>query len=284
MISRVVAGGVAWVVMGSLAILALTAPDHLSDANREFAFRGPFAGVDDAGVAVAGVLPFGTDQLGRSLLQYAQQGASVVVGPAIAAGLLVAALSTLGGLLRCVGSQRIDATIQGFGEVVGALPRMVVILVAALLIPSTARGLLPLALVWAVLAAPSAMDEAAAVAERLGGARFVEALRAHGFSWTRIFLYHIVALNLRPVVVRQGAEVLLQVTFLELGLSYLAVQDSQSSFTHSDSLKSWADLLYMGYTSIGLGMPTAHALVLGLALVATVTLMAKATTTLVRAR
>ena len=86
------------------------------------------------------------------------------------------------------------------------------------------------------------------------------------------------------MVVRQGAEVLLQVTFLELGLSYLAVQDSQSSFTHSDSLKSWADLLYMGYTSIGLGMPTAHALVLGLALVATVTLMAKATTTLVRAR
>ncbi len=128
------------------------------------------------------------------------------------------------------------------------------------------------------------MDEAAAVAERLGGARFVEALRAHGFSWSRVFLYHIVALNLRPVVVRQGAEVLLQVTFLELGLSYLAVQKDQSSFTHSDSLKSWADLLYMGYTSIGLGMPTSHALVLGLALVGLVTLMAKATTTMVRAR
>jgi ABC-type dipeptide/oligopeptide/nickel transport system permease subunit len=228
--------------------------------------------------------PFGGDQLGRPLLQYAQQGASVVLGPALAAAAAVAVLSTAGGLLRCVGDRRVEAAIQAFGEVVGALPRMVVVLVSALLIPSTARGLLPLALVWALLAAPGAIDEAGAVAERLGGARFVEALRAHGFSRARVFLYHIVLLNLRPVVVRQAAEVLLQVTFLELGLSYLAVQDSQSSFTHPDSLKSWADLLYMGYTSIGLGMPTAHALWLGLGLVAVVTVMAKLTTSMVRAR
>lgn len=253
--------------------LAFTAPDHLSEAQRELSFAGP-----------GGVPPFGADQLGRSLLQYAQQGASVVVGPALASAAFVGVLSTAGGLLRCVGDQRVDAGIQGLGEVLGALPRMVVILVAALLIPSSSRGLLPLALLWALLAAPGAMDEAAAVAERLGGARFVEALRAHGFSWSRVFLYHIVALNLRPVVVRQASEVLLQVTFLELGLSYLAVQDSQSSFTHPDSLKSWADLLYMGYTSIGIGMPTGHALVLGLGLVALVTVMAKLTTTVVRAR
>lgn len=282
--SRQLAAIAAAITMLGLVILALTAPAHLSDAQRELAFAGPFAGAKPDGSPLAGVAPFGADQLGRSLLQYAQQGASVVIGPAIAAGIFVAVLSVVGGLMRCVGDQRVDAAIQGFGEIVGALPRMVVILVAALLIPSNSRGLLPLALVWAVLAAPGAMDEAAAVAERLGGARFVEALRAHGFSWGRVFLYHIVALNLRPVVVRQGAEVLLQVTFLELGLSYLAVQRDQSSFTHSDSLKSWADLLYMGYTSIGLGMPTSHALVLGLALVGLVTLMAKATTTMVRAR
>lgn len=282
--SRRLAGFAAALTMVGLVMLALTAPAHLSDAQRELAFAAPFASLKHDGTPIAAVVPFGADQLGRSLLQYAQQGASVVIGPAIAAGVFVAFLSVVGGLLRCVGDQRADAVIQGFGEVVGALPRMVVILVAALLIPSGSRGLLPLALVWAVLAAPGAMDEAAAVAERLGGARFVEALRAHGFSWSRVFLYHIVALNLRPVVVRQGAEVLLQVTFLELGLSYLAVQKDQSSFTHSDSLKSWADLLYMGYTSIGLGMPTSHALVLGLALVGLVTLMAKATTTMVRAR
>jgi ABC-type dipeptide/oligopeptide/nickel transport system permease subunit len=256
-----------------LAGLAVTAPEHLGDANRELAYAGPGL-----------VGPFGGDQLGRPLLQYAQQGAEVVLGPAIAGALLVAVISTAGGLLRCVGDRRVEAVMQGVGEVLGALPRMVVLLVAALLIPSSARGLLPLALVWALLASPGAVDEAAAVAERLGGARFVEALRAHGFSRSRVFLYHIVFLNLRPVVVRQASEVLLQVTFLELGLSYLAVQDSQSSFTHSDSLKSWADLLYMGYTSIGLGMPTAHALWLGLGLVAIVTTMTRLTTSMVRAR
>lgn len=271
--SRSFAGIGALIALVVLAGLALTAPVHLSSASRDLAFAGP-----------GELAPFGADELGRSLLQYAQQGAGVVLGPAIAAAVAVALMSTAGGLLRCAGDRRIEAVVQGLGEVVGALPRMVVLLVAALLIPSTERGLLPLALVWAVLAAPGAVDEAAAVAERLGGARFVEALRAHGFSRARVYLYHIVLLNLRPVVVRQASEVLLQVTFLELGLSYLARQDNQSSFTHSDSLKSWADLLYMGYTSIGLGMPTGHALWLGLGLVAVVTIMARLTTTMVRAR
>ena len=273
MIGRRAAAALAVAALILLVGLALTSPPHLGEPNLDLAFAGP-----------ARVLPFGADQRGRPLLEYAQQGAGVVVGPAFAAAAAVGALSIAGGLLRCVGDQRVDAVIQGLGEVLGALPRMVVVLVAALLIPSTSRGLLPLALVWAALAAPGAMDEAAAVAERLGGARFVEALRAHGFSWSRVFLYHIVLLNLRPVVVRQAAEVLLQVTFLELGLSYLAVMDKEPSFTHSDSLKSWADLLYMGYSSIGLGMPTQHALILGLGLVALVTVTAKFTTSAVRAR
>ncbi len=275
MSSRRFSAGLALAAFAALFLLAITAPAHLSDATLEPSMR----------FASPSVLPpFGADRLGRPLLQYAQQGAEIVIGPALAAACFVAVLSIAGGLLRCVGDQRVDALIQGLGEVLGALPRMVVILVAALLIPSTSRGLLPLALVWALLAAPGAMDEAAAVAERLGGARFVEALRAHGFSWSRVFLYHIVALNLRPVVVRQAAEVLLQVTFLELGLSYLAVQGNEASFTHPDSLKSWADLLYMGYTAIGLGTPTWHALALGLGLVALTTVIARSTTTAVRAR
>jgi ABC-type dipeptide/oligopeptide/nickel transport system permease subunit len=128
------------------------------------------------------------------------------------------------------------------------------------------------------------MDEAASVAERLGGARFVEALRAHGFSWSRVFLYHIVALNLRPVVVRQAAETLMQVTLLEIALSYLAATENQSSFTHADDFRSWADLLKVGYPSLVLDVPTGHALATGLALVAVVTLMALMTSSAARAR
>jgi peptide/nickel transport system permease protein len=212
--------------------------------------------------------PFGTDTRGRSLVLYATQGARVVAIPALLAGVFVALMGVLGGLLRCTGSVRADAYIQGFSEVVGAVPRMVVILVVALLLPKDARGLLPLALAWAFMSAPGAMDEAAAVAERLGGARFVEALRAHGYSGVRIFLVHIVGYNLRPVVVRIGAETMMHVVFLEIALSYLALSENQPSFTHADSQKSWADLLQLGYPSMipSLEVNSGHALALGLVL------------------
>jgi dipeptide transport system permease protein len=216
-------------------------------------------------------------------LEYAQQGARVVALPSMLGGLVVLFFGTLGGLLACVGSGRAQAAVQGFGEVVGALPRLVVVLVVALLLPQDMRGLTPIALTWALLAAPGAMDEAASVAGRLGGARFVEALRAHGFSRARIYLYHIVALNLRPVVVRQAIETVMQVVFLEIALSYLALSDSQPSFTHNDSVRSWADILYLGYQVI-LDVETGHALALGLGLVGVVALMSLSVTWAVRAR
>ena len=274
MIPRKVALGLAIACFGVLAALGLGAPDHLALPDLTKVYLG-----------FAEAPPFGTDQRGRPLLEYAQQGAGVILFPALVAGLLVGFMGVVGGLLRCVGSARVDTAVQAFGEIVGSLPRMVVILVVALLIPSGSRGLLPLAIAWAVLASPGAMDEAASVAERLGGARFVEALRAHGFSWSRVFLYHIVALNLRPVVVRQAAETAMQVTFLEIALSYLAAQENQSSFTHADDVKSWANLLEIGYPSLVLPeVPTQHALITGLGLVALVTVMSLLVSSAARAR
>lgn len=257
-----------------LVALGWLAPEHLSDPDMTRGLKG-----------WADAPPFGTDSRGRPLLEYAMQGARVVVLPAVLAGAAVGVASVIGGLLRCVGDARVDTAVAAFGEIVGALPRMVVILVVAILIPSTDRGLVPLALTWAVLCSPGAMDEAAAVAERLGGARFVEALRAHGFSWNRIFLYHIVALNLRPVVIRQACETLTQVTFLELALSYLSVQQNQSSFTHPDSLRSWADLLKLGYPALVIpNVGTGHALMTGLFLVGAVVLFARLGSYAARAR
>ena len=240
-------------LMGAAAF----APEHLGNINPELALQSPLE-----------VPPFGTDARGRSLLDYATQGAQVVAVPALVAGVLVALFGVLGGLLRCLGSVAVNAGIQWFTEIVGALPRMVVILVVALILPREHRSLLPLACTWALLAAPGAMDEAAAVAQRLGGSRFVEALRAHGYSATRIFLVHVVGYNLRPVIVRQGAETMMQVVFLEIALSYLALAENQPSFTHADSLKSWADLLKLGYPSLipSLDYDSGHALVLGLGL------------------
>jgi ABC-type dipeptide/oligopeptide/nickel transport system permease subunit len=270
----------AWFGVGLVCLMLLFgaawfAPEHLSSIDRELFFATP-----------GQLPPFGADQKGRPLLEYALQGARVVALPALVAGVLVAAAGVAGGLLRCVGSEAADALIQGLGEIVGALPRMLVILVVALVVPRDARSLLPMALAWALLSAPGAMDEAASVAERLGGSRFVEALRAHGYSAPRIYLVHIVGYNLRPVVVRQGAETLMQVVFLEIALSYLALMEDQPSFTHPDSSRSWAALLEDGYKAIFIGdkFPSEHALWLGLGLLALVGLMAASIGRMARAR
>lgn len=271
--ARWVALGIALVAILLLAGLALTAPEHLAVPVMDRAYAGPLD-----------LFPFGADARGRPLLEYAQQGTRVIALPALVAGLMVMAFGVAGGLLACVASGTANTLIQALGEVVGALPRMLVVLVVALVLPKDARGLMPLALVWAVLAAPGAMDEAASVAQRLGGARFVEALRAHGYSGSRIFGWHVVALNLRPVVVRQGAEVMMQVVFLEIALSYLAVAEEQPSFTHADSLVSWADLLNLGYPALVLDVPTLHALVLGLCLIGTIAVLALSLGVAARAR
>ncbi len=258
-----------WLAVGlavliGLLVMSVMAPEFLSDANLSLAYKGP-----------GEVPPFGTDDMGRPLTEYVLQGAQVVTLPALVSGVVVAAFATIAGLSRCAGWGWFDSVLQAFTELVGAMPRLVVVLVVALAVPIDYRSLYPIGITWALLAAPGAMDEAAATAHRLGGSRFVEALRAHGFTAFRIYFIHITWMNLRNVIVRQSAEVAMQVVFLEIALSYMALSQYQPSFTHSDSAYSWASLLYFGYTSL-LGVPMMHALVLGVALVGIVAFMAQA--------
>jgi ABC-type dipeptide/oligopeptide/nickel transport system permease subunit len=268
---------VPWIVLtaamlGILAVLALLAPDFVSTPVLANKYLLPWQAP-----------PFGTDERGIPLLEYAAQGASIVLLPAIVAGAITALAATVAGLVRCAGMTWVDTGLQIAGELLGSLPRLVVVLVVALMLPPTWRHLMPIAVTWAILAAPGAMDEAAATAGRLGGARFVEALRAHGFSGARIHLYHVIWLNLRPVLARQAAEVGMQVVFLEIALSYLAVSRNEPSFTHPDSAYSWATLLYQGYTA-ALGQPLWHSLALGLALVAVVATLSRSVRVAARAR
>lgn len=259
-------------LLGALLAAAALAPEHLGAPRPELAALGPWQAP-----------PFGTDERGIPLHQIAMQGARVVTLPALGAGVLVALLAAAAGLVRAAGLGVVDGALQALTEIVGSLPRMVVLLVVALMLPPAWKTLGPIALAWALLAAPGAMDEAASTAGRLGGARFVEALRAHGFSAPRVYLYHVTWLNLRPVVLRQAAEVAMQVVFLEIALSYLAVSRNEPALTHSDAVHSWATLLYLGYTAL-VGEPLGHALVLGLLLVGAVALAAQAARLAARAR
>jgi len=272
-LTRTVALVVGLITLGILLAMSLLAPENLSTPT---ALIGGEKGPLEAP-------PFGTDERGIPLLEYAMQGASIVTVPSLASGVVVMALATAAGLVRCAGWSSIDSLIQFASELVGSLPRLVVVLVVALVLPVDWKTLFPIGITWALLAAPGAMDEAAATAGRLGGERFVEALRAHGFSGVRIYLYHVVWLNLRPVIVRQGAEVAMQVVFLEIALSYLALRRNEPSFTHSASEFSWATLLYQGYTAL-LGAPLLHSLATGLGLVALTAGMAQALHVAARAR
>jgi len=256
---------IALVMLGGLIVASYLAPEFLTRPDLAHRNAGPLV-----------VPPFGTDSMGIPLMEYALQGAKVVAIPSVLSGLLVSFLAILAGLARCMGFRWIDNALAMFQELVGALPRLVVILVVAVAMPRDYRSLLPIGLTWAFLAAPAAMDEAAATAGRLGGAAFVEALRAHGFNAFRIYLYHITWLNLRSVIVRQGAEVIMQVVFLEISLSYLALAQQLPALTHSDSVNSWASLLYDGYTWLVAGERMRHAMLLGILLVAMTALMAQA--------
>lgn len=276
---------VALLMFGVFVMAALLAPERLPDSNLDMRWAKPWE-----------MFPFGADGSGRSYLPYVLQGASIVLGPAVLAGVMVMLFSALAGLARCAGVSWLDTALQVFSEIAGALPRMVVVLVVAFVVPKEYVSLYPLAIAWAILAAPGAMDEAAAAAGRLGGARFVEALRAHGFSVFRIYLYHVTWLNLRSVLMRQGAEILMQVVFLEIALSYLADFKQQKALTRQEMIESWAGPLNDGFRSaitfgetwgaeglsdaIEMGITGSdarlHALVLGLVLVALVALMAQA--------
>lgn len=254
--ARGVALGAAVLLYGVVLAMGLFAPEYVASPD-----------LDATNLGMLEAPPFGTDERGIPLHEYAMQGAGIVAIPALVASLVTMAFATLAGLVRCAELSWLDTALQVVGELVGAMPRMVVILVVALLLPYDWRILLPIAVAWALLAAPAAMDEAATSAGRLGGARFVEALRAHGFTATRIYLLHILWNNLRPVIVRQGAEVGMQVVFLEIALSYLALKSREPSFTHPESAYSWAALLYQGYTWI-LGQDLFHSMVLGIGVVA----------------
>jgi ABC-type dipeptide/oligopeptide/nickel transport system permease subunit len=267
-----------WLCFAGLALLIIPgffAPEHLTAGSFSKGTMGPLAAP-----------PFGTDSLGRPLHEFVMQGSKILAIPSLVAACIVAFFAMIGGLLACTKNSRLSTVVQILGEVLGALPRLVVVLVVARLLPSDMRGLMPIAVTWALLSAPGAMDEAAAVAGRLGGSRFVEAMRAHGFSKRRIFLVHIVGINLRPVLIRQAAEVFTQIVFLELALSYLTASDnSVAALTHSDSMGSWADILVEGYKWIPpLSMDTGHALVLGLGLIALVLGTARAAVYAGRAR
>nr|MBA2319889.1 hypothetical protein [Deltaproteobacteria bacterium] len=87
--------------LGMLAILSLLAwmaPDFVSTPDLSARYLAPWESP-----------PFGRDERGIPLIDYATQGARIVLVPALAAGLLTALCATVAGLVRCAGWTALDS-------------------------------------------------------------------------------------------------------------------------------------------------------------------------------
>ena len=78
----------------------------------------------------------------------------------------------------------------------------------------------------------------------------------------------------------------MQLAFLEVALSFLAMISDSPSISHTDNLSSWGELLFMGYSSLLIekDVSTIHTLVLGLCLLGVVVLGSTSLTKAARAR
>lgn len=160
----------------------------------------------------------GTDGQGRDVAMRLYKGTEAFFFP----GLMAAALATLLGALAGAFAGYLEGParkgIIGGLQLIDTLPRLVfIILVCTILDPS----IYLIAVVAALLFIPANATVIRRKVEALGSEDYILAHIAHGFSPTRILLYHILWLQCRPLLIRQATYVFGYVLFVETALSYL---------------------------------------------------------------
>ena len=160
----------------------------------------------------------GTDGQGRDVAIRILKGTEAFFFP----GLMAAAIATLFGAFfgAIAGYARgpLRSTVVGVLQLIDTLPRLVfIILVCTILNPSITL----IAGVAGVLFIPVIATVVRRMVEALASEDYILAHIAHGFSPSRILLYHIVWLQCRPILIRQGTFVFGYVLFVETALSYL---------------------------------------------------------------
>ena len=161
---------------------------------------------------------FGTDAQGRDVAIRVLEGTEAFFLP----GLLAAALAIVIGAIAGAASGYLEgawrATVIGGLQLIDTLPRLVfLILVCTILNPS----IYLIAFVAGLLFVPSIATVIRRRVETLASEDYILAHISHGFSPYRILLYHILWLQCRPLLIRQGTFVFGYVLFVETALSYL---------------------------------------------------------------
>lgn len=176
----------------------------------------------------------GTDHLGRDVSRRLVTASRAFVLPGLgAAGVAGIVGLTLGTVAGWFGGAA-EQLVRLMFTVVGAIPRLVLVLLAATILGDTP---VLLALAAGLVCAP---ELGSAVAARLGELRraeFVLALRAHGIPDGRILGYHLLWVNARGVVARQLFTVFGYYVGLETTLSYLG------GFGIQEPAPSWGNMV-----------------------------------------
>lgn len=172
----------------------------------------------------------GTDHLGRDVALRALHGSRAFVLPGLVAAAVAAVVGgVLGGLAGWTGG-RAEPAVRYVFTVVAAVPRLVLILLAATIVGPSPY------LLAAAAGVACAPELGSALHARLAGLRraeFVTALRAHGLPDARILVYHLLWVNCRGLLARQALQAFGFFVIVETTLSYLGgfgVQEPEPSW------------------------------------------------------
>jgi peptide/nickel transport system permease protein len=162
---------------------------------------------------------FGTDQLGRDLLQQVVHGARVSILVALSTVVIAGCLGTVLGLVAGYVGGATDMVIMRLVDLQLAFPPLLLaILISAVLGPSVLNVILTLSIIrWAVFAR-LVHGSVLSLREK----EFVEAARALGAGIARVTIGHILPNTLTPIVIVATLQIALQM-LAEAALSFLGL-------------------------------------------------------------
>jgi len=176
------------------------------------------------------VHPFGTDGQGRDVLMRVIKGTEAFFLPGLMAVGIALLLGALMGAFSGYAEGWIRSGLLALLQLIDTLPRLVfIILVCTILNPS----MYLIAFVVGILFVPAIAEVIRRKVEALASEDYILAHIAHGFRPSWILLYHILWLQCRPLLIRQGTYLFSYVLFVETALSYLGdygVQEPRPSW------------------------------------------------------
>lgn len=170
-------------------------------------------------IAPSAAYPFGTDELGRSILVRALDATLLDIPLAILAALLPAILGTLLGLFAGYAGRWADTIVMRIGDLLQAFPSYVLMIVVVFIIgPGVPAFLIAISILNWVAYARLVRAQVLVIREQ----DYVQAARVGGLGGTWVALRHVLPNAMPQVYVYWAADAVLAIMMLT-GLSFLGL-------------------------------------------------------------